>query len=1282
MGRFRSSMVGAGLLLLSTLLLLPCDSRAQVCSGFPDGGTLTGIVNTYYRGQGTNSAGATRIRVYNDGTVRGAGAAIGAGDMLLVIQMQDANINTDNGDTYGDGVASTPANGQTTLNSSGYFEYVLAEGAPSNQGYVNITGAGTNNGLLNTYRQATGPPRRMFQVIIVPRYKTATLSSTLTASPWNGNNGGVLALDITGALTLGGTVSLDGMGFRGGAGRALAGGAGAFTDYRTAATVAANGPKGEGIAGIPRYVFDGTAVTDTTLEGYANGSQARGGPANAAGGGTDGNPAANDQNSGGGGGGNGGQGGYGGNSWNSQRISGGHPGALFPYATGTGARIAMGGGGGAGSRNNSTGFQSSGGLGGGIAIIRATSVIGTGTITANGRGRDIANITPANDGGGGGGAGGTIVVVTRQGTLSGLTVQAAGGGGVDAWPTEPPGGTPGARHGPGGGGGGGVILLSSAPSSSNVSGGVSGTTTTALDPFGATAGSAGVAQTSMTFDQIPGIQSCNSNSASRATISGIRIDRSGLVEFATESQQGSTAFHVWQTSDPSGREDRQLLSWEPVASLPITTLEPVVYRVPTQPITAPYLLIEEVDARGVHRMMGPFPVSDVHLAEEFQNTEVRMAENAAMKAAARRSTKRGGLDGKPSTNGATLSSTATTSGAVPMAVKIEVSSAGTVRVPIADLVCQGMPATLETHPDRLRLTSLGLAVPFSIVAGSGNAGVLQFSADAIATDYTGRNVYLLSWRQNPFAASKVELTRSGFSPVPGMVRIERNRVYAPFAAPGADPWVWDFVATSASPQTWSFDVPRLASPGTDPVAVRIGFSGVSAHNHTVRATLNGQPVGEVTFAGKTAGSIVGQVPAGTVLGSGNRLTIEYTANLENPNDVGLVFLDLVDLGVPVQPVTAEVSVDRMTPFAYTLPPLNGVDYLIVTHGLFADGARRIAEQKRKEGLNPAVVDVEVAYNRFSSGVVEPNAIRRFLSNARTRSGGALRYVLLVGDDTFDPKNNLGRGLVSFIPSLNGMDEIFGRIPSENPYADINGDGLPELAVGRLPVSTTEQMEVMADKIIGQDTLLAAGKGTHLFAVDNPGDTDPDFRQWAEQVAETLPQQTAVKWADVAEGPAAARSTLLDSLRTGAEATHYFGHGGFGIWTDDGLLTVSDADGLAGSGVGTVLFTWACQVQWYQYHLGPTINEALLLVPNGGAVAALGPAGITEPELQRLLYTNVYLNLKKGMPLGEALRKAKVKALRSGGLARPVVEGWNLLGDPALRMNCYSVPGSGRATINR
>ena len=193
------------------------------------------------------------------------------------------------------------------------------------------------------------------------------------------------------------------------------------------------------MAGSPRYMYDGTStLVNTVVEGYPNGSRARGAPGNAGGGGTDGRPSANDQNSGGGGGGNGGAGGLGGNTWSTNLARGGYGGSVFPYST---SRLAMGGGGGSGSRNNSTGVQSSGGLGGGIIMVRADSITGTATLSANGSWPATDNYTPDKDGGGGGGAGGSVLVFARTGVLTSLTIRANGGNGANAWPTRPPDGT-------------------------------------------------------------------------------------------------------------------------------------------------------------------------------------------------------------------------------------------------------------------------------------------------------------------------------------------------------------------------------------------------------------------------------------------------------------------------------------------------------------------------------------------------------------------------------------------------------------------------------------------------------------------------------------------------------------------------------------------------------------------------------------------------------------------------------------------------------------------------
>jgi len=579
-------------------------------------GSITGIVNAYYppSASGTLASASTSVAL-GVAAPGGAQKAIAAGDLLLIIQMQDASINDTNTSSYGDGLPGDPGSGSTSLGSSGLFEFVTATNAVgTGGGTLTFTGTGPTGGLLNSYSYVVAPSaslgtasaatwagnvatftfpaplpanlipnvlltttgfapagynltapiatvnvatgvitvalttnpgavtakgtgsvstggQQTYQVIRVPQYTSATLSSGLVPLAWNGSVGGVLAIDVSSQLTLAGTVTLDALGFRGGGGRILTGGAGALTDYVTLATVATNASKGEGIAGTPRYlapatITDTTTATDTTggtpPDTLPGGSYARGAPGNAGGGGTDGAPASNSENSGGGAGGNGGTGGQGGYGWDSMAATnstdGGFGGVAFPAST---SALVMGGGGGAGTTNDGsyytlpagpgnadcgadcTGIYSSGGAGGAIAIIHAGSVTGTGTITSNGQ----STLSTENDSTGGGGAGGSILVFANTGGLSGLTVAANGGTGGNAWPAEAPGGFPGQRHGPGGGGGGGVIFLSAAPASSSVAGGSNGNTDTVQDSYGATPGQTGLVVTTDVITETPGTQS-------------------------------------------------------------------------------------------------------------------------------------------------------------------------------------------------------------------------------------------------------------------------------------------------------------------------------------------------------------------------------------------------------------------------------------------------------------------------------------------------------------------------------------------------------------------------------------------------------------------------------------------------------------------------------------------------------------------------------------------------------------------------------------------------------
>jgi uncharacterized repeat protein (TIGR01451 family) len=454
----------------------------------------SGVVNSYYAGSGNLTIGATTITL---GSLRAAPAsqtAIAAGDLILVMQMQGTSFNSSNTNLYGDNVGPDdgdgnadktnnnvgaqltdpdaygdnrrPARGFTGTPTAGTYEYAVVASVSG----PTITLA---SGLQNAYIQDTSATRKTYQVLRVPQYSSLSINSAspVVAATWDGTTGGVVALDVYGAVSVTGAgthIDVAGSGFRGGL--TENGGADLGEMTYTTSNINRGGSKGEGIAGTPSNL--GGA-------GYTGGDKSRGAPGNAGGGGSS-------HNSSGGGGGNGGRGGNAGRTWTSGGVSGDQARDVGGFGGGAvgidPTRAVMGGGGGAGDINN--GNPASGGNGGGIIMLRAKSVSGSANLRANGSqgAEDTVISSHSNDSAGGGGAGGSIIVALGSGH-SNVTALAVGGrGGNSNSSTEAE------YEGPGGGGGGGVVLSNGvALGSSSVVGGnqgTSGSTTTAYQDAG------------------------------------------------------------------------------------------------------------------------------------------------------------------------------------------------------------------------------------------------------------------------------------------------------------------------------------------------------------------------------------------------------------------------------------------------------------------------------------------------------------------------------------------------------------------------------------------------------------------------------------------------------------------------------------------------------------------------------------------------------------------------------------------------------------------------------
>ncbi|MET0312720.1 MAG: hypothetical protein ABW051_11775, partial [Burkholderiaceae bacterium] len=97
-------------LLSAALWAVSAAALAQVCATPGLAGpnaALAGTVNSYYPGAASAGAGAASITLgARDTSGGGAATLIATGDLVIVMQMQGANINSSNSDCYGDGAGT------------------------------------------------------------------------------------------------------------------------------------------------------------------------------------------------------------------------------------------------------------------------------------------------------------------------------------------------------------------------------------------------------------------------------------------------------------------------------------------------------------------------------------------------------------------------------------------------------------------------------------------------------------------------------------------------------------------------------------------------------------------------------------------------------------------------------------------------------------------------------------------------------------------------------------------------------------------------------------------------------------------------------------------------------------------------------------------------------------------------------------------------------------------------------------------------------------------------
>jgi hypothetical protein len=652
-------------------------------------------------------------------------------------------------------------------------------------------------------------------------------------------------------------------------------------------------------------------------------------------------------------------------------------------------------------------------------------------------------------------------------------------------------------------------------------------------------------------------------------------------------------------------------------------------------------------------------------------------------------------------------------------LKLLVTEPGIHSLSAAELVDAGLSLEALANPN-LQLTRNGSQVPLEL-RGTGTSAELRFHGEPSTSRYQAAQVYWL------FVGDRPGL-RAPATAGPGLpVRWEENTFYASQYADGADGWFardLRLIDEATRTMTATFELPASAPAGS---RLQMRLQGYVPARHVLEVNVGNLFTGSLSWDDTRVrrGSeqpFTGTITLDTALPPG---TLTLTLTLASLVEIDGIYVDWIALPDLRAPETSALLSPSVQPDSPSNLAQGAADYLIVSHASFLSAVQPLVALHEARGLKVRAVDVQDVYDEYSFGMLDPEAIRSFVSEAYRAYSPAPRFLLLVGDGTSNFKDYYGLNDNTFIPPYLvdadpwlgeiACDTCFARVagPGNAPVSDVTNDLLPDLFVGRLPVRSLAQAQGLVAKLLDYNAGPTGGwQAQYLFVTDRPrdesGTPDPagDFIASAEAAIAQLPPGAQARRFFYDLAPPTPRpgsvftqtATLRRDLQTawdqGAALVTYIGHSNQWQWGSAAtsqppyLWAVFDAERRMNGARAPILLALTCLTGIFQKPIEPSIagnaalesttDEWLLLQAGGGTIASLSPSGLGVATGHDLLNQGVLGALLGQEPSQRALGAAHlagfVTLLGKASCCRDLLFTYNLLGDPATALPF--VPQSG------
>lgn len=562
-------------------------------------------------------------------------------------------------------------------------------------------------------------------------------------------------------------------------------------------------------------------------------------------------------------------------------------------------------------------------------------------------------------------------------------------------------------------------------------------------------------------------------------------------------------------------------------------------------------------------------------------------------------------------------------GWAPLALRV--SAPGVVRISDQQLAQAGWALPLPR--ERVALSRLGAALPL-FDTGAGFA----FMAEASQSRSSAEAVYWLAVGAAP--GPRQALPARHAQPLAWAP----DRLYERHLATAAGDswWAGELRGSAMLSATLNLPVPIAASTPLQ-LVVR---AGQPRAGHALSVWLAEQPIGGLRWDDPWSGAQPLTLTLSLPARPAGPLTV--TLGLAAPDD----WLLVDGLVLPTVFPPAEAAAYNAPRPALALPgDLADADLLVVSHADFLPALGPLLAAHAALGQRAVAVDVQAAYDHYSFGEREPEAIRSLIRAARP---GA---VLLVGAGSVALRQQIP-ARPSFIPPYLVRLPRDGELACDTCYARLN-DGppteqeLPELPVGRWPVASLAEAQALVAKTVARLSAPPPGawRARVLALSDNDlgadGQPDPagSFTRALDAGLSGLPRGLAIERLYYApELPAAAGPyepdvgrlrcrlfRLLDGGRAGdacagpadpgAALWIYTGHGSPWQWASTTPEAVTpylwylyDADRLRNGARLPIALALTCLSGDFANPVLQSNDERLLLSAGGGVVAVLASSG--------------------------------------------------------------------------